>query len=134
MLRRYPGYGRDGCLEAVFICMMNKRYYVQVPFNWTDEWKHIGLVWHRKKRRLELYMNGELAGRADPGKEEWLTSPWNPGGPCRTANGGFSFGSSDHGGATVQRHLKDEAHVYYRALTAEEIRENYGRNAARVKK
>lgn len=124
-LRRWPGWGgKEGYLEAVYRCIGNKRYYVQVPFEnkklWT--WRHVTVLWHMNDRRLEIYVDGELKGKADPGDGPWLGLPWNMGRPAGGTNAGFGFGSNDHGKKTYM--LRDEIYVYDKVLTPEQIKAN----------
>lgn len=126
-MRRWPGWGgKDGYLEARYLSMSNVVHYVQVPYENKKVWKwrHVALLWHMKDRRLEIYLDGELAGKADPGKDPWLASPWDPGHRTGGANAGLSFGSSDHG--KKQYMLRDEVYVYNRALTLDDIKANMG--------
>jgi hypothetical protein len=125
-LRRWPGWeGQRGYLEATFRAMSNRKYYCQAPFDWTDQWQHLALLWHAGDRRLEIYIDGKLAAKADPGDGEWHTSPWDRGRPGGGSNGGWSLGSSDHGKKFYT--LRDEVYIYNRALSAEEIRANMER-------
>jgi hypothetical protein len=122
-LRRWPGWeGKRGYLEATFRAMGKRKYYCQAPFDWTDQWQHLALLWHAADRRLEIYVDGKLAAKADPGDEEWHTSPWDRGRPGGGTNGGWSLGSCDHGKKFYT--LRDEVYIYNRALSAEEIRAN----------
>ncbi len=121
-LRRYPGWsGKEGYLEAVYQCMGNKLYYVQAAYakDRLQEWRHIALLWSLKEKRLELYLDGKLAGKAESGQEEWCGVPWDDGGLsyCK-----FPIQTSDHGAWCGT--CRDELYIYNRALTADEIREN----------
>jgi len=123
-LRRFPGWGgKKGYLEAVYRVMGKRNYYVQVPFEWSDTWHHLALLWHVKDRRLEIYIDGKLAGKADPGQQEWYASPWDKGKPGGgTIDNKFMFGSKDHGKVALT--LRDELYIYNRALTPGEIKAN----------
>ncbi|KKL96164.1 hypothetical protein LCGC14_1847230, partial [marine sediment metagenome] len=127
-LRRWPGWGgKEGYLEAVYISMGNTRHYVQVP--WPNkrlwEWRHVALLWDMNARRLEVYVDGKLAGKADKGAEPWYGSPWDPGRPSGGTNSGFSLGSCDHGKISLT--LRDEVYIYDRVLTPEQIAANMAR-------
>ncbi len=121
-LRRYPGgNGKDGYLELLYQCMNNRHYYMQVPYDnkrlW--EWRHVAMLWNVKDRRLELYLDGELAGKAEPGNGEWYAAPWD-----RGAQTGWKLEllTIDHGKWAGT--CRDEMYIYNRALSAEEIKAN----------
>jgi hypothetical protein len=118
-LKRFPGWdGRKGYLEAVYAGMGMQKHYVQVDFDWSDTWRHVALLWDVKAKRLEIYLDGKLAGKADPGKDEWLGSPWDVGRPGG-AGTNFSFGSKDHGKVALT--LRDELYIYDRPLSVDDI-------------
>jgi hypothetical protein len=125
VLRRFPGWGgKDGYLELVYCCIENKRRYVQVPYknDWLWQWHHVAALWDIEAKRLEIYIDGKLAGRAEPGDEPWLGRPWDCGQPNVSTDGGFSLGSCDHGKVALT--LRDEFYLYNRALGPEEIKAN----------
>jgi len=126
ILRRYPKHRqREGYLELVLREMPvrgrpTKVHYVQADFETARlyDWRHVAIVWDLKARRLELYLDGELAGRAEKGEEEWLVMP-------------FDRGRKTHGVVLVETHHghwsgsnRDEFYIYNRPLTPEEIRAN----------
>ena len=128
-LRRYYGWGRkNGYLEVILQCMHRQLHYCQAPYanDRLLEWRHTAVVWDLEARRLELYVDGKLAARADKGAEDWYGCPWDNGTPSR---GGRAQGlqpiSMDHGKMTWT--LRDEFYVYNRALTAKEIAANMNR-------
>ena len=133
ILRRYAKYrDKEGYLELALAEMpvrgrKTKIHYLQVPFE-TDklyDWRHVAIVWDVKQRRLELYLDGQLVGRADKGAEEWLILPWDR-------------GRKTHDMVIVETHhghwsgsMRDEFYVYNRPLTAKEIRENLAKGKAK---
>lgn len=124
LLRRFPGWeGKKGYLEAVYWDLGNRAHYVQVDFDRSEEWKHIGLLWNLKDRRLEIYINGVLAGKADAGDREWYGVPFDCACTMKWAENGFSYGGIADGGK-LSLSLVDEFYIYNRALTLEEIKAN----------
>ena len=132
-LRRWPGLnGKDGYLELTYIQMGGNNIknlpniHVQVPFEKARlfEWRHVAMLWQVKERRLELYLDGKLVGKADPGQTEWYAVPWDGGvvGEAGSHKQCISPGSNDHGKTALT--LRDEFYIYNRALTEEEIRAN----------
>jgi len=125
-LRRYYGWGgQEGYLEAIWKGMGGQLRYAQAPYA-NDRlltWRHVAVLWDVEARRLELYVDGKLASKADRGKEAWYGCPWDNGTPPR---GGRARGlqpiSMDHGKMTWT--LRDEFYVYNRPLTGEEIMAN----------
>jgi hypothetical protein len=128
-LRRYYGWGRKaGYLEAILQCMTGQLFYVQAPYE-NDrlmEWRHTAVVWDLEARCLELYVDGKLAGKADPSDEEWYGCPWDNGTRSR---GGRAQGiqpiSMDHGKRTWT--MRDDFFIYNRPLTTAEIVANMKR-------
>ena len=96
------------------------------PFNWTEEWRHVAFLWSVKEKRLELYLDGKLAAKADPGEREWHPSPWDRG--VGSGNGwNMNLITSDHGAWTAT--CRDEVYIYNRVLAPEEIMGNRERAA-----
>ena len=98
-------------------------HYVQVPYETKKlyEWRHIAIVWDLAARRLELYLDGTLAGRAEKGKGEWLVQPWDRG--RRTMN--IVMVETHHGHWSGS--MRDELYIYNRPLSPAEIRANMTR-------
>ncbi len=119
-VRRFPGWeDKPGYLEVVLRLMGQKFVYLQVPYDRQDIWRHVGVLWSLKEKRLELYLDGELASKADPGEGEWYGVPWNQGGPAVES---FQIISCDHGKAVYTQ--RDEFYSYNRALKPDEISAN----------
>lgn len=126
-LRRYRSWkGETGYLQATYQGMGRQLRYLQVPFEWTEKWRHVAVLWDIKAKRLEIYLDGQLTGKADPGKADWYGAPWDHGRPSGEI---FSPISCDHGKWTGTQ--RDEFYVYNRPLTPKEIVENM--NAAKAK-
>ncbi|KKK79655.1 hypothetical protein LCGC14_2831320, partial [marine sediment metagenome] len=122
-LRRFYGWdGKEGYIEAIWQGMEHQYRYVQAAYENKRlmEWRHVGVLWDIEAKRLELYLDGKLAAKADPGKEDWYGSPWDNG---RKSTGGRAHGlqpiSMDHGKRTWT--MRDEFKVYNRPLTPQEI-------------
>ncbi|HET6428397.1 MAG TPA: hypothetical protein VFJ30_08310, partial [Phycisphaerae bacterium] len=121
-LRRFRSWkGKPGYLQLTYQLMGRRLIVCQAgPFEWTETWRHVGILWSVKDRRLELYLDGKLAAKADPGPlKEWYTAPWDNG---EAAGHGLVLISSDHG--LWCGTCRDEVYIYNRALTAEEIEAN----------
>jgi len=130
-LRRFRSWhGKDGYLQLTYQMMGGHLVACQAgPFNWTEEWRHVAFLWSVKDKRLELYIDGKLAVKADPGDKEWHPSPWDRG--IRNGNGwNMNVITSDHGAWTAT--CRDEVYIYNRALTPEEIQENRERAKRRM--
>lgn len=122
VVRRYPGWGgKEGWLEVIYQCMGGRLYYLQAPYEKKRmyDWRHVAVVWDVKERRLELYLDGKLAGKADPGKIPWYTVPWDPG---AAAGHPLIVHTTDHGHWCGT--MKDEFYIYNRAMPLKEIQEN----------
>ncbi len=121
-LRRYPGWdGKGGYLQATYQGMCNQLHCVQVPYENARQWdwRHVAVLWSTKNRRLEIYLDGKLAGKAEPGETEWHSTPWDHGGPTVAS---LQPISCDHGKWTGTS--RDELYIYNRALTESEIKAN----------
>ena len=119
-LRRYRSWkGKGGYLQATYEGMGRQIRFVQVPYEWTEEWRHVAVLWDTKAKRLEVYLDGKLAGKADAGKDDWYGAPWDKGRPSGEI---FSPISCDHGKWTGTQ--RDEFYTYNRPLTPEEIEAN----------
>jgi hypothetical protein len=126
ILRRYPRHHqREGYLELVLREMpvrgrKTRVHYVQVPYDTERlyEWHHVAILWDLAARRLELYLDGARAGRAEPGGGEWLVQPFDRG--RKTMN--VVLVETHHGHWSGS--MRDELYVYNRPLTAAEIRRN----------
>jgi hypothetical protein len=79
----------------------------------------VAVLWDTEAKRLELYLDGKLAAKADPGAEDWYAAPWDEGAPSGEP---FSPISCDHGKWTGTQ--RDEFYVYNRPLAAAEILAN----------
>jgi len=133
-LRRYYGWGgKPGYLEVIWQGMLRQLRYAQAPYENERllEWRHVGVLWDVENKRLELYIDGALRAKADPGTEDWYGVPWDNGTPSR---GGRASGiqpiSMDHGKMTWT--MRDEFAIYNRPLTAAEIKAH--RNLAKPSK
>lgn len=79
-----------------------------------ENWIHLTGVYKPSENKVLFYVNGELAGEKDFGKERiWADY----------GNHNLLIGTSRHGAATFYEGLVDEVRVYDRALTPQEIRE-----------
>jgi len=120
-LRRFRSWkGKDGYLQLTYQ-MMGRRVVVcqYSPFAWTEEWRHLAILWSVPRRRLELYVDGKLAAKAEAGKEPWRPSPWDRG---RPSGWKLQVITSDHGNWTGSS--RDEVYIYNRALKPAEIMAN----------
>ncbi len=130
-LRRYRRWkDKDGYLEALYQCMGGRIYHVQAPFEWAARWRHVGVLWDARARRLEVYLDGKLASgklhcngkpvvAGGHGDTEWRGSPWND---ATHRNDIFTpLHGYDGAWNGTQR---DEFHIYARPLTPAEIRKN----------
>ncbi len=126
ILRRFPRFRqREGYLELLLRDMpvrgrKTQVHYVQAPFDTAKlyDWRHVAIVWDIAARRLELYLDGKLAGRAEKGRKEWLVFPFDRG--RKTHN--MILVETHHGHWSGSDH--DEFYVYNRPLSETEIREN----------
>lgn len=120
-LRRFPGWGRkEGYIELVYKGMTTSWHcQADFPRKTMYQWHHIAMTWDVTERRLELYVNGKLASKADPGKDPWMVAPWHPGygGDHRLV-----ILTTDHGHWSGTS--RDEVYIYNRALSANEIKAN----------
>ncbi len=122
-LRRFRSWqGKDGYLQLTYQMMGGGLVACQAaPFSWSEEWRHVAILWSVKQKRLEIYLDGKLAAKAHPGQQEWRPSPWDRG--VRNGNGwNMNLITADHGAWCGT--CRDEVYIYKRALTAEEIRAN----------
>lgn len=117
-IRRFRSWkGKPGYIQATYQLMHRRLIVCQAgPFKWEENWRHIAVVWSVKDRRLELYLDGKLAAKADPGKGEWHATPWDGG---RAAGHGLQLITSDHG--TWCGTCRDEVFIYNRPLTPKEV-------------
>ncbi|HET6428773.1 MAG TPA: LamG-like jellyroll fold domain-containing protein [Phycisphaerae bacterium] len=121
-IRRYPTWGdKTGYIEAVYRGLGGEAFHVQAPYprSMEDTWCHVAVTWSVKDRRLELFVNGKSAGKADPGEGPWHGVPWD-----NAADWGHPLvvSTMDHGHWSGT--MRDEFYVYNRPLTAEEIAAN----------
>jgi concanavalin A-like lectin/glucanase superfamily protein len=131
-IRRYPTWGdKTGYIEVSYQCLFGRKYYVQAPYprSMEKEWCHVAVTWDIKKRVLELFVNGKLAGRAKPGDEPWRGVAWD-----NAADWGHRLvvSTMDHGHWSGT--MRDEFYVYNRPLSADEIRANMKAAGAGAKK
>jgi hypothetical protein len=122
-LRRFRAWqGKEGYLQLTYQMMGGKLVVCQAsPFPWTEEWRHVAILWSVKQKRLEIYVDGKPAAKADPGSEDWRPSPWDRG--VGNGNGwNMNLITSDHGAWCGT--CRDEVYIYNRALTPEEILAN----------
>jgi len=127
-LRRYKAQGDvRGYLEATYLAMRRRRYTVRADYDWTRQWRHVAVTWDTHARRLEIYIDGKLAGdslrtngQAEP-DSVWYPAPWNVGVSYRNAQFGIIQYRSEGSINTTDR---DEFYVYNRALSPAEIRAN----------
>ena len=127
-LRRYKAQGDvRGYLEATYLAMRQRRYTVRADYDWTRDWHHIAVVWDAAARRLEIYIDGQLAGDKlrTNGQEKpdpvWYPAPWNIGVRGRNAQFGIIQYRAEGSINTTDR---DEFYVYNRPLTPEQVRRN----------
>ena len=126
ILRRFPRKReKEGYLELVLRelpvrARKTKTHYVQADYDTARlyDWRHLAIVWDIPARRLELYIDGKLAGKAPPGEGEWLVLPWDRG---RRSNC-LVLPETHHGHWSGS--LRDEFYIYNRPLTAKEIKQN----------
>jgi len=120
-LRRFRSWeGKEGYLQLTYQLMGHRVICCQArPFVWTEKWRHVAMLWSVPDRRLELYVDGKLAAKADPGAGEWHTCPWDRAGP---SGWNLIAISSDHG--LWCGTCRDELYIYNRALTPAEIMAN----------
>ncbi|HUT35187.1 MAG TPA: LamG-like jellyroll fold domain-containing protein [Planctomycetota bacterium] len=120
-LRRFRSWqGKPGYLQLTYQLMGRRLVACQAgPFEWSETWRHVACLWSVKERRLELYLDGKLAAKAEPGEGEWHAAPWDTGGPSGWP---LILISSDHG--LWSGTCRDEVAIYNRALTPEQIRVN----------
>ncbi|MBN2110619.1 MAG: hypothetical protein JW705_05985 [Methanosarcinaceae archaeon] len=78
-----------------------------------EEWIHLAGVYKPSESKILLYINGELAGEEDIGKDRIWTD---------YGNYDLSIGNSRHGVATFFEGMVDDVRIYNRALTRQEIR------------
>ena len=126
ILRRFGEKGaREGYLELVLREQEVRgrkpaHHYVQAAYEAKKlyDWRHVAIVWDVRQRRLELYIDGELKGKADPGPGEWIVTPWDAGQTthCMLLN------ETHHGHWSGS--MRDEFYVYNRPLAPEEIKAN----------
>jgi hypothetical protein len=125
VLRRFPGWdGKEGYLELVYQGLGRRLHHVAVPYEKATmfEWRHLALVWSAKEKRLEIHLDGKLAGRAAPEETEWTPVPWDNAGPTGHP---LEILTTDHGHWSGT--CRDELYIYDRALSADEIKANLDR-------
>jgi len=122
ILRRYASWGgKPGYLQATYQGLNRQLHCAQAFFDkdYVNEWRHVALIWSLRERRLEIYLDGKLAAKAEPGAEEWHGAPWD----CGEASGSeLQPIASDHGKWCGT--LRDEFYIYNRALKLDEIQAN----------
>jgi hypothetical protein len=135
-LRRYksvPGV-TEGYLEAVYLAMRGDKYHVQAPFDWTETWRHVALVWDTEAPKLEIWIDGQLASgpvkkNGSPSTDTiWYGCPWDVVTFC---NSGMSIinAPAEGGQSTLDR---DEYYIYNRALNQTEIQANRQKSVGQV--
>jgi hypothetical protein len=135
-LRRYKAVKglTDGFLEATYLAMRGKRYHVQAPYEWTEAWRHLALLWDVEQRRLEIYLDGEKTSgpvvlNGKPSTDEvWYAAPWHVATFCNAAMSICCVSAEGGRGATD----RDEYYVFNRALSAAEIRKNMAASMGKV--
>ncbi len=135
-LRRYKAVKglTDGFLEATYLAMRGKRYHVQAPYEWTENWRHVALLWDVDRRRLEIYLDGEkLSGEimlngAASIDQAWYAAPWHVMTFCNAAMSICCVSAEGGRGATD----RDEYYVFNRALSVDEIRKNMSASMGKV--
>jgi hypothetical protein len=121
-LRRFPSWGaKEGYLELVYECLGNRLYHCSAAYEKARmfEWRHCAMLWSAKERRLELYLDGALAAKAEPGQTDWYPVPWDNGGDIGHP---LILLTTDHGHWSGT--CRDEVYIYNRALSADEIKAN----------
>jgi hypothetical protein len=121
-LRRFPGWeGKEGYLELVHQGLGGKLHHVTVPYEKATmfDWRHCALVWSAKEKRLEIHLDGKLAGKADPAEAEWQPVPWDNAGPDGHP---LEILTTDHGHWSGTG--RDELYIFNRALSPSEIKSN----------
>jgi hypothetical protein len=120
-LKRFRSWkGKPGYLQYNIRLMNGRTISAQYqPFNWEHKWRHIGLVWSVPEKRLELYVDGKVASKGDPGEGDWHATPWHRG---RVTGHGLIIITTDHGSWCAT--CRDEVYIYNRCLSAEEIMAN----------
>jgi len=135
-LRRYKKVKgvTGGFLEATYKAMRGKIYHVQAPYEWTDVWRHVALLWDVDQRRLEIYLDGKLASEpvmlngARSTDKAWYAAPWDTMTRCNAAMS-IVAASAEGGRSATDR---DEYYVYNKALSIEEIRGNMRASMGKV--
>ncbi len=121
-LRRFPGWeGKEGYLELVHQGLGRTLHHVSVPYEKATmfDWRHCAIVWSAKEKRLEIHLDGTLAGKADPAEAEWRPVPWDNAGPDGHP---LEILTTDHGHWSGT--CRDELYIYNRAFSPEEIQAN----------
>jgi hypothetical protein len=121
-LRRFPAWeGKEGYLDLVYQGLGRRLHHVTVPYEKATmfDWRHVAILWSVKEKRLEIHLDGKLAGKADPAQAEWLPVPWDNAGPYGHP---LEILTTDHGHWSGT--CRDELYIYNRALTGDEIRAN----------
>ena len=125
-LRRYYGWGgKEGYLEVIWQGLHRQLRYAQAPYENARllEWRHVAVVWDIEQKRLELFVDGRLLGKAKPGDDDWYGVPWDNGTPSRGGRAsGIQALSMDHGKMTWT--MRDEFYIYNRPFTPAEVRAN----------
>ncbi len=125
-LRRYPGWeGKEGYLQLVYQGLGRRLHHVTVPYEKDTMfgWRHVALVWSVKEKRLEIHLDGKLAGKADAAAAEWYPVPWDNAGPYGHP---LEVLTTDHGHWSGT--CRDELYIYNRPLSADEIKTNMDRS------
>jgi hypothetical protein len=125
-LRRYPGWeGKEGYLQLVYQGLGRRLHHVTVPYEKETMfgWRHVALVWSVKEKRLEIHLDGKMAGKADPAAAEWYPVPWDNAGPYGHP---LEILTTDHGHWSGT--CRDELYIYNRALSPAEIQANLERS------
>lgn len=121
-LRRFPAWeGKEGYLELVYQGLGRRLHHVTVPYEKDRmfDWRHLAIVWSVKEKRLEIHLDGKLAGKADPAEAEWQPVPWDNAGPYGHP---LEILTTDHGHWSGT--CRDELYIYNRALSPAEIQAN----------
>lgn len=127
-LRRYKAQGdRRGYLEATYLGMRQRRYTVRTDFDWAREWRHVAVVWDTDARRLEIYLDGQLANDKlrTNGQEEqdpaWYPAPFDIGVLGNNAQFGIIQYTAE---GAINETDRDEFYVYNRPLSPAEVQAN----------
>ncbi|OGJ85729.1 MAG: hypothetical protein A2268_11720 [Candidatus Raymondbacteria bacterium RifOxyA12_full_50_37] len=126
-LRRFKAHGSvAGYLEAYYQAMRGDIYTVQAPYEWSEVWRHVAVVWDADSAKLEIYLDDQLASgslrkNGVPTTDTvFYGCPWTV---VKFNNCNFTIVQvGDEGGfSTTDR---DEYYIYNKAMTQTEIQAN----------